>query len=55
MQLPKNDQKYIIRLVNLQTGKFAERAISEGALYTLRKIEATGIIQILDVREKTLC
>lgn len=55
MQLPKDNQKYIIRLVNLQTGKFAERAIGEATLYTLRQIEATGIIQILDVIEKTLC
>lgn len=47
----KDDQKYFVRLVNLQNGKFAERAISDGALIVLRRIELRGVIQILDVSE----
>lgn len=52
MKLPKNDQKYFVRLVNLQTGRFAERTVGENTLDTLRHIEAKGVIQILDVREE---
>lgn len=51
----KDDQKYFVRLVNLHTGKFAERAISDGALIVLRRIESKGVIQILDVRKETSC
>lgn len=51
MELPKSDQKYIVRLVNLQTGRFAERVVREITLDTIRNIESKGVIQILDVRE----
>lgn len=50
----KDDQKYFVRLVNLQTGKFSERAVNDATLIVLRHIELRGVIQILDVRE-TLC
>lgn len=46
------DQKYSIRLVNLETGRFSERAVNDATLIVLRHIELRGVIQILDARKE---